>query len=83
MHIVEPAIPALRKALKGVALQRLVAIPAWVCHRVFLRRILVTNIISSPRAYRPETTQDEGDRGNRRSRLRVVWRVVRGLQHTL
>jgi hypothetical protein len=53
MHIVDPAISAFRKAMKGVSLNRLLAIPAWVCHSFLLRRILVTNIISSPLAYRP------------------------------
>jgi hypothetical protein len=52
MHIVHSAIPAFRKAMKGVYRKSLLATSAWICHRFFLRRIAVTNIMSIPLAYR-------------------------------
>jgi hypothetical protein len=59
MDIVHSAIPACRQALKGMDLKRLVALPTWVCHRFFLIRIAVTNIMSIPLAYRSSKTKHE------------------------
>jgi hypothetical protein len=63
MHIVQSAIPACRKALKGVDLKRLLAPPTWVCHRFFLISIAVTNIMSILLAYRSEKTKHEASPG--------------------
>jgi hypothetical protein len=60
MHIVHSAIPAFRKALKGVYLKRVLAPPTWGCHSFLLIRIIFTHIL--PLAYRPEKTQNESDR---------------------